>query len=138
MEFIAEPLILIMDVRRALERGSSTRRGLETFIVRGLKLSKKIKKWLKARDEGQVNILDELLLSENQQIVFELLERGLQGVSIYNQILSIEAEFIEVCEDDIIKHINKLPLKLLVPLFCFIFPGFALLLIGPLLTAFFS
>lgn len=138
MEFIAEPLILIMDVRRALERGSSTRRGVELFIQRKLFFSFKVKTWLESRDLGQTVDLTVLNFNIQHRLILDLVEKGLQGVSIYSQILALEGELIEVCEQDIANQLAQLPFKLLIPLFCFIFPSFAVLLIGPLIAAFFA
>lgn len=138
MEHIAEPLILIMDLRRSLERGASLRRGLEIFTQRGLLLSQKLQKWLELRDEGENKHLFLQDFTIQQILLLDLIEKGLTGVSIYKSILLLEAEFIEICEADIAKHISSLPFKLLFPLFCFIFPAFAVLLIGPLLSTFFT
>lgn len=138
MEYIAEPLILIMDVRRSLERGASLRRGLEIFMQRRLSLSQKLKKWLELHDEGknQHRLLQDFTIQ--QLLLLDLIEKGLLGASIYKSILLLETELIEISDEDIAKHISTLPFKLLIPLFCFIFPAFALLLIGPLLSTFFT
>ena len=44
----------------------------------------------------------------------------------------LEKEIMEVCKEDLEKHLEKLPYICLIPLMLFQFPAFLLLLIGPL------
>lgn len=139
MEGVAPPLVLLLMVKRALEKGQSVRQGLNFYLKRhDDELSKVVVLWLGHLQQGQSPrkmVLEQK--SAHRQVLLELLERGLVGESIYQQLILLESEIIEACQDELNTKLARLPFILLIPLLLFQFPSFLMLLFGPLLQNFF-
>lgn len=134
MENIAAPLLLILFIRRQLERGQSVRSGLEIFIAQSQSdWTLEVQMWLMRRDQGNLNPESFQHLTPQRQILLNVIDRGLEGQSVLALLNQLQEEFVEQCESQIQRHIQSLPFKLMIPLFVFIFPAFLILLIGPLL-----
>ncbi|OFZ28419.1 MAG: hypothetical protein A2622_04785 [Bdellovibrionales bacterium RIFCSPHIGHO2_01_FULL_40_29] len=134
MENITPTMLLLWDVKRSLEKGFSVSKGIKTFIDRDLAhpFVQEVRKWhilLQTDPETR----PALKLAPSKRHLLALLEQGLRGQTILEALLSYEAELLLSCEEEIQRHIAKLPLLLLVPLMGLIFPALMILLIGPLL-----
>lgn len=139
MEHIAPPLQLILHVKRGIETGMSVRSGVLAYIqAEHSNFSKDVSKWISLTDQGlpSIQILQKQT-SQYRRSLLELLERGLNGESIYVYLCQLELEIIEACQDEISRKLSKLPFLLLGPLLLLQFPAFLLLLFGPLLENFF-
>lgn len=134
MEDITPTLILLWDVKRAIERGQSIRVGVQNFIERTQKnqFKEQVKLWWLSQTGAQV-VFDSSQMSVARKHLLEILEHGLRGLSILETLKSYEQELIFRCEDEIQKHIARLPMILMIPLMGLIFPAMILLLLGPLL-----
>ena len=71
-----------------------------------------------------------------QLSVLELCFAGLNGQSILQKVSGLRRELEEVIELDVRRHIESLPLKILVPLVLCQFPAILILLFGPLVRQF--
>jgi len=134
MENIAAPLLLILFVRRQIERGHSVRSGLELFIANSQsEWVLEVRMWLMRRDQGATNEKILSQMTSQRQILLSVLEKGLAGQSVLPLLIQLQDDFVEACEAQIQQHVQSLPFKLMIPLFLFIFPAFLILLLGPLL-----
>lgn len=139
MDHIAPSLQLITYVKRSIEIGSSARSGILSFIrVERSLFAKDVSKWISLYDQGlETTQILQKQRSQYRRSLFELLERGLRGESIYVYLSQLEQETIDACQDEISRKLSKLPFLLLGPLLLMQFPAFLLLLFGPLLQNFF-
>ena len=142
MENVAQPLQLLWQIKRSLERGRSCKDGILCYIkvsqVRSDDLwHQEISEWLWRLQQGLP--LAEILhrqKSSQRKILLSVLERGLRGEAIYSFLSQIEQEFVEGAEKEIEQSLTKLPFKIMIPLLLLLFPAFLLLLFGPLLQNF--
>ncbi len=137
MENITPTLLLLWDVKRALEKGQSVAQGIRFFIERNIRhdFSYFVKQWFLHFQSSQV-MLASGHLQPTRKYLLTLLEHGLSGQGILEALRSYEGEVILGCEDEIQSHIAKLPLILLIPLMGLIFPSLMMLLIWPALKMF--
>lgn len=138
MENLAEPLVLLIFVKRSLERGESVRSGLEQFLQNSPVNSlsdwrPEVQNWLSRRDLRLSNDSLYKNMGLYRRILLETLDRGLEGQSLLPTLVTLQDEMVDICETQIHHHTQTLPFKLMIPLFVFILPAFLILLIGPLL-----
>ncbi len=139
MESIAPPLKLLLSVKKALEKGQSTRQGLLIYLKSDQDhFSEKVTKWYALFQQGlSTSEIIRQISSPHRRILLQLLQRGLAGESIYNPLCQLEIEIVEACHEEIACKMAQLPLVLLVPLLLLQFPAILMLLFGPLLQNFF-
>lgn len=136
MEDISPSLLLILDVRTALENGSSVRTGVLSFIQNSQSsFSEIVSIWLLKLDQRQDPSDLYSTLHPCRRSLLTLLEKGLLGNAILPHLMDFEKEVIRSCEAELEEHIQKLPLKLMLPVLFFMFPAYLILLIGPILLA---
>jgi tight adherence protein C len=139
MENISPTLLLLLDVRAALENGTSTRTGVLQFLKhRRVHFSEATSAWLLKLDQGQEvqSLLDRLHPCRRALLI--LLEKGIKGIPILPQLIELETEIIRSCEAELDEQIQKLPIKLLLPVLFLMFPAYLLLLLGPILVSILS
>ena len=134
MEDISPALILVWDVRRALERGRSVSFGVRQYLQRAGSdtFHQQVGVWWLAQSNPQV-LFQKAQVGLHRRFLLELLEEGLRGHSIGQALQSLENELILSCEHEIQERIAQLPLLSLLPLMGLIFPSLMLLLAVPLL-----
>lgn len=138
MEDLSFLLKLCLHVRVSIEGGEALRVSLLRFseiehTLRHLKL----KEWLAYFDQTGGESCAEIFFKNHLIRSFlEILEQGLSGHAIYERIGVLEEEFIETCEEEFQKELDKLPYILMIPLLLFMFPAYLLLLMGPILNLF--
>ncbi|UXR65834.1 hypothetical protein EZJ49_06175 [Bdellovibrio bacteriovorus] len=139
MEGVAPPLKLLLDVKRAVERGQSVRQGVLTYLKNEKDdLAPVVAQWLALLQQGQDTKACLMQLSSlYRRSLLQILERGLRGEAVYNVLLQLEIELVEACQEEISNKVARLPFILLIPLLLFQFPAFLMLLFGPLLQNFF-
>lgn len=138
MEDLAPPLKLILYIKRAIESGKSVKEGVRCYLTEVQDgFSPVVNEWLFAADRDLATdlILDKLSSSHRKSLL-RLLERGLKKDSIYQQLLIIEQEVIQACQDEIEEKLTKLPYILMIPVLFFQFPALLLLILGPLIQNF--
>ena len=134
MENLAPSLILLWDVKRAVESGQSVNQGVKTFLNRHKVdvFQYQIDTWWHSQRNPNI-VFDKKQLRAHRRMLLELLEAGLRGQSIAAGLKNIEAELIMSCEEEISRHVANLPLLLLFPLLGLVFPAMLMLLILPIL-----
>jgi hypothetical protein len=135
MEGLAPPLKLVLVLRNGIESGDSIRISVQKYLLsEDDDFARLVATWLARRDHGQSlgNALHELK-SPFRQSAMLLLECGLKGESIYQQVLQLEEEILEASTSELDTFISVLPIKMLIPLLLLQFPAFLLVLFGPLL-----
>lgn len=142
MESLAPPLELLIEVKRNIEKGHSTRQGVLLYLKKSRsEFATDVSRWFTWVQQGQKidssTARQRLNCTSTSRIaLFELLERGLRGESIYQQLQMLETEIKEACHDEQARYLARLPFLMLIPLLFFMFPAYLLLLFGPLLSQF--
>lgn len=134
MENIAPSLLLVWEIKRSLDTGRSVSNGVKNYLNRSPTCSFKteVQIWWLSMNNDQI-VFCRSNLNLKRRYLLETLELGLKGHSIGNTLKSLEDELILSCEDEIQKHVARLPLLALVPLMLMIFPSMMILVIAPLL-----
>ena len=135
MENIAPSLILLWDVKRSLEKGQSLSIGIKNYLARPRRdlFAEQVESWWLSQTNSNIKF-DRSKMNPTRKYLLEILEQGLKGQSILENLKGYESELILSCEEEISKHVAKLPLLLMIPLMGFIFPALMMLLIAPLLN----
>ncbi len=132
-------LILVWDLKRAIEKNQSIQLGIKIFISRGLKcqFGLSFSEFWRQYHVGPVQSADVLMkslsLNAAQRALMFVVIKGLLGQSVYENLKLLEVEYVAYCEDEIQRHVQKLPLLLQIPLLGLIFPAMMSLLIVPAL-----
>lgn len=128
---LAPPLKAILEIRLQMENGISIAQSVKNYTQchASDEFAKDLSLWLFARKTGRKF---EKKLGFYRNTLLEILDRGLKGDPIMEYLKDLEKEIMEVCKEDLEKHLEKLPYICLIPLMLFQFPAFLLLLIGPL------
>jgi hypothetical protein len=134
MEDIAPPLVLLWDIKRALEKGQSVSFGVRNYLKckNSHPFQRQIEIWWLSQHNHQI-VFTKTQLSYHRRFLLEVLEQGLKGQSILQMLYSVEAEIIISCENEINARVARLPLLSLLPLTLLIFPSLLMLLVAPLL-----
>lgn len=134
MENITPTLVLLWDIKRSLEAGYSVASGLKFFIDRDEdhEFSRIVRKWYIELQSEPITA-PEPSLTPTRRHLLALIGLGLKGQSILEPLRSYELELLISCDEEIQRHVAKLPLLLLLPLMGLIFPALMVLLLGPLL-----
>ncbi|NQY99638.1 MAG: hypothetical protein HRT45_03095 [Bdellovibrionales bacterium] len=134
MAYIAEPLDLIIYLQLELGKGQGFRQALTKALSQSqTPFAEEVTNWLISQKEGQKQARQGKNMVRNQ--FFCLLEMGLVGAPILEQLKAFEEHMKEICAEDVELHIDKLPTLLSLPLvFCFL-PAYLLLIVGPVLGA---
>ena len=126
-------LLLVWDLRRAIERNQSLHIGIKRFIQRDLKckFALQFQNWW---THYKINHpVPDLKWTMQQKVLIQLIYKGLAGTPIYDYLIELDAQMINSCEDDIEKHLSLLPLILQIPLLGLLFPAILMLLLVPAL-----
>ena len=134
MENLAPSLILLWDVKRAIENGQAASQGIKCFLSRERSevFHFQTKEWWDSLSNPNIRF-DKRRLNPHRRMLLELLEAGMRGLPIAAALKNLEAELILSCEDEISTHVSRLPLILLLPLLGLVFPSMLMLLILPVL-----
>jgi hypothetical protein len=100
MEGLAPPLALSSEVKRAIEKGFTPKQGVLNYVRRHQnEFSKQVIHWLNLIEQGQkTDKILTVLKSTHRRCLLQLLERGIRGESIYQQLLTFEGETIMACQ----------------------------------------
>ena len=128
---LAPPLKAVLEIRLQMENGISIAQSIKNYAQRypADEFAKDLNLWLFARETGKKF---EKKPGFYRAALLEILDRGLKGDPIMEYLKDLEKEILEVCKEEMEKHLEKLPYICLIPLMLFQFPAFLLLLIGPL------
>ncbi len=138
MENIAPPLELLMEVRFGLEKGQALKKTLLGYINSKPvdPWRQQLALWLKILEIGRSSQEVLCKMSFTRRQCLEILEMGLRGEPIYQQVCNLEEEVFDATRLEIEEFVSVLPMKSLIPLLFFQFPAFLALLLGPFLASF--
>lgn len=138
MENIAPPLVLISYIKKVIESGKSPREGIILYLSEETdEFSENVRMWFVDREQGKNSLqLSSLKISSHRKSLLQLLQRGLDKESIYQQLLLLESETLEACYQEINEKMTKLPYIMMIPILFFQFPALILLILGPLIQNF--
>ena len=150
---LAPPLRAVLEIRLEIENGVSVSQAIRSFSRRASDdiFAKELGLWLFARETGQgldwpareteARQNKDRLLPYHQKTAFkspyrkqlvDILARGLRGEPVLENLTELEEELKQATEEDLNRHLQKLPFLSLIPLMLFELPAFLLLLVGPL------
>lgn len=130
MESLAPAHEFLLRVINGIENGKSVRQLIPTLILGKSDFHLDLQRWWLFEQQGPSQTL---FVPANiyRQTLFQILKQGLNGSAIHAHLIDLETELSQACQDDIERHIRKLPVVMLVPLLFLQFPAFLLLLLGP-------
>ncbi len=135
MEDLVPPsLVLVRDLRYALEDGRSLKQGLESFLSRNLECDFRrdlIRIW--SGSGRGVCPGQEMRFPAHIDLLLGLILRGLAGDSIGSSLARVEEEIYRMAQDELQKRVDLLPFELMVPTLLFFFPAVMCVLVGPVL-----
>ncbi len=136
MERLAPPLELCISLRLGIESGQSVMRVIKKFQMHGRdEMSCDLAMVLAAFERGEtVKLRPETNNLLYRRALLELIEAGLRGEPILNQLKELETEILKACHSDIDKYVAALPMRTMIPLMLIQFPAFLLLLLGPIVS----
>ena len=131
---LAPPLKAVLEIRLGIEQGLSVAESIRFFSKRNLKdlFARELGHWLFKKETGQV-WQSKLFKNSYRKYFINLLTRGLKGEPILERLQILEKDLTIAAEEDLERHLQKLPFISLIPLMLFEFPAFILLLLGPLI-----
>ena len=133
MVSLAPPLQAVLEIRLHIESGMSVSRAVKSYVQSSPEdsFAKELGLWLFAEEAGGT-FNTQKLKSLYRKHLMDILKRGLKGEPILEILEEYEKDLVEICKEDLEKHLQKLPFISLVPLLLFEFPALLIILIGPL------
>lgn len=140
MDNLAASYLFVEHLRYCLESGDTVVTAIKKFVrLERTEFALLLEKWLILSLSEQYNAGEfQKPLSLYRRSVFDLLDLTKTGVSIVEPLKSMEKEMVQICENDLQKHLDMLPFQLMIPMLFLQFPAVLLILIGPLLIQFFT
>lgn len=140
MENLAPPLELVIEIKYQLEKGTSLKNAILNYILQDEEDPWRVQLscWLKNFEKSRTFLEFETKMTLQRKFCLQILFRGLQGESIHAQLCTFEEELFRSATNEVNEFVATLPIKSLVPLLLFQFPALILMMIGPLLSSFFS
>lgn len=134
MVSLASPLQATLEIRLHIENGQSVSQAIKTYIQSAPEdpFAKELGLWLFAEETGG-SFNTKTLKSVHRKHLMDILKRGLRGEPVLEILEDYEKDLVEICKEDLDKHLQKLPFIALIPLLLFELPALLILLIGPLL-----
>jgi hypothetical protein len=132
MEGLAPSQQFLFNVRLSLENGQSIRMAIQNELHIGSgSFFYELQRWFTAEQQGNKS---DPYVSTNiyRQSLFQTLSLGLSGHPIHQTLVDLESEWEAATKDDIERHLQRLPVLVLMPLLFLQFPAFMMLLLGPI------
>ena len=135
MEHIVPSIQFIKNLRSELQKGRSVKDSVEACVMEESdEFHSKMQIWFLA-DRHQLRA--ELTWTSHYQMnLLEILENGLLGAPIFENLESLQEEMEKEFERQWKAYLESLPAKLSLPLLLLFFPAYLILLFGPLLMQF--
>lgn len=140
MDNLATPYVFVEHLRYGLESGESLMVIIKRFVRNDMsEFSFTMNRWIVFSQQEQYRPGGfQKNLPVYRRSIFDLLDLAKSGASIVEPLKSMEKELISICENDLQRHLDKLPFQLMIPMLFLQFPAILILIIGPLLMQFFS
>ncbi len=134
MVSLAPPLKAVLEIRLEIENGLSVTESIRSFSKKNPDnfFAQELGHWLFKRETGQI-WSSKFFKTPYRKYFIDILDRGLKGEPILERLQNLEKDLTIAAEEDLEKHLQKLPFLSLIPLMLFEFPAFILLLLGPLI-----
>ena len=131
---LAPPLKALLEIRFQMEGGLSVSSALRIYSKRNPQeaFARELSLWAFAKENGKEGDRSPFKTFYRRQLV-DILSRGFEGEPILEALGDLEKDLVSVVNEDMEKHIQKLPFVSLLPLMLLEFPAFFLLLVGPLI-----
>jgi hypothetical protein len=134
MEGLAPSIRCVLDLERSLECGVSMRSAVYQWVQSSQNdFVEDVRALVIAHDAGQSLPTYNIRCSQERRAVLDLIWRGLCGEPVLAQFRALRDEIELAASLELDEFMVRLPMRALVPLLLFIFPGFMVLLFGPLL-----
>lgn len=132
---IPSSLLLVLDVQQAIERNKSVVTGVSEFINRSIKdsFTKKFLIFWKEIEVEPKKLPSVQNFLPLQRPILILLYRAMSGFAIYDRLIEVRQEMLDHCSHEIESHVQKLPIKLQLPMLLLIFPSILILILIPAL-----
>ncbi len=135
MEFLNPCYLILIQIRQHISSGHSVDSAIKAQLVDPRDpFSTALAKWWNARVRGAQWRVEEQFPNLYQRSFVKTLERGMLGEPILDRLIEIEEEMRLSMVDSIERHLQMLPVLMVLPLTLFIFPAFMLQILGPLLN----
>ncbi|MGE0762818.1 MAG: hypothetical protein AB7N80_06025 [Bdellovibrionales bacterium] len=134
MEFLAPSYQVLLQIRQNMQAGTAVSEAIRGALSGSSSFHWALRRWWLAKQRGAKTNFAYEFKAPLQKILIETLERGLAGEPILTNLNEIEEEMRLAMNDTIERHLQRLPVILLLPLAGLIFPSFMLLILGPLLS----
>lgn len=135
MEFLAPSYRLLLQIRYRMGSGVAVHEALrQSLPCEDGEFERALRRWWQARERGARPRPRDHFLPPLQRVFVETLERGMNGEPILERLGEIEEEMRTNMQDTVERHLQRLPVILLLPLTFLVFPAFLLQLLGPLLS----
>lgn len=134
MDFLAPSYQMLLQIRHNVESGVAINEAIRrAAFSRENDFNHRLIHWWTAKQRGATPMIQDLFRAPLQRHLVETLDRGLCGEPILTRLNELEEEMRLSMIDTIERHLQKLPVIMLLPLTGLVFPSFMLLLLGPLL-----
>ncbi len=153
---LAPPLRAVLEIRLEIENGVSAAQAIRSFSRRAVddSFARELGLWLFAFETGQglswppaagkpagekqsrwlfAQTGAPAFKSPFRKQLVDILTRGLRGEPVLDALADLEESLKTATEEDLDRHLQKLPFISLIPLMLFELPAFLLLLVGPLI-----
>lgn len=138
MEGLSPPLKCLIEVQTALRNGEAVRVGIARYLESARasdEFAPDLRRFLFAWEQGQNwRLVVSGVKSPHRRALFDLLATALSGQPILTHLDELRIELIHATEAELNRHLELLPIKMLIPLLVLQFPAFLILLFGPLLS----
>lgn len=135
MENLAPPLEVILELEHSIHAGRSLQGALnEIAKTHKSEFRKQLEELLQAHLKGDDYVF--VGASLYRKTLIYLLERGLRGHSILDQLQGLREEVEWAVAKEFDSFIAKLPFISMIPLLGFFFPAYLLVLVGPIIAEF--
>lgn len=138
MDGLNPPLKCLIEIQSSLQNGETARAGAQRYLQRASTddpFATTVRRFLFSWDQGQDwrrHVAE--LGSPHRRALIELLATAMSGQPILAHLEELRAEITSAASAEISRHLELLPLKMLIPLLLLQFPAFLILLFGPLLS----
>ncbi len=142
MNVIPEVVEILTDLQMELGFGHAPSTGLKNILEKkSSPLARAFKIWHLRLSSGQKRqditaAFPELTKTAARKNLLFVIQKGISGHPISELLSNLEKEFYFVLEQDLERHIQLLPLKLLIPLTLFLLPAVMILLLSPVMNIF--
>lgn len=135
MENLSPQVEVLAKIRMGLERNRSVLASLnEIGDLSATEFGHQIQEILKAHQQGGSVRID-ARHSQLSHSIYHLIQRSLAGESVVMHLQELEQEALRDGFDQIDVFTKRLPFLLMMPLFVFLFPALAVLMLTPLILS---